>query len=188
MKILCVDDDLSTLTMISRSLERAFPEDEILSAPSGEEALEHLRKAEAEILITDLMMPGISGMDLLEQAKRECPDIEVIMITAYSSVASAVEATRKGARDYLPKPISVELLAEKVENLRELLISRREIEDYRYALRVIEEDVSRSARAYDLRLEELRGGMDQVREILGTELAAEEKVARIDKAVEAESR
>ncbi len=179
MKILCVDDDRTTLTLTTRSLERACPEDEILSATSGEEAVEILCSLPIDLLITDLVMPGISGIEVLEAAKRERPGTEVIMVTAYSSVESAVEAMVKGARDYLPKPINIDLLVEKVENLKEFLLSRQEIEDYRYAMAILEEDVSRTAAGVERRLVDLEAGLERVVVVLRSESSPAEKLAGV---------
>ena len=184
MKILCVDDDRTTLTLTTRSLERACPEDEIISASSGEEAVEILRTLPIDLLITDLVMPGISGIEVLEAAKSERPGTEVIMVTAYSSVESAVEAMAKGARDYLPKPINIDLLVEKVENLKEFLLSRQEIEDYRYAMAILEEDVSRTAAGVEKRLVELEEGLKLARELLRSENAPADKLAGVTEIVE----
>jgi two-component system, OmpR family, response regulator len=178
MKILCVDDERTTLTLTSRAIERACPEDQIITATSGEEAIEILKSMPIDLVITDLMMPGLSGIDVLEAAKRERPNTEVVMVTAYSSVESAVEAMQKGARDYLAKPINIDLLMEKVDNLKELLLSRQEIEDYRYAMAVLEEDVSRTAATTEKRLAEIQGVLESVRDHLDSDSDAETKVAR----------
>lgn len=180
MKILCVDDDRSTLTLTTRSLQRAFPEDELLAAGSGEEAVDLIRSKPVDLLITDLMMPGLSGLDVLEAAKRERLQTEVIMVTAYSSVESAVAAMQKGARDYLAKPIHVDLLVEKVANIKELMQSRREIEDYRYAMAVLEEDVTRTAVGVERRLAELQRRIESAQAEIRAEGSPDQRLARID--------
>ena len=180
MKILCVDDDRSTLTLTTRSLQRAFPEDELLAAGSGEEAVDLIRSKPVDLLITDLMMPGLSGLDVLEAAKRERLQTEVIMVTAYSSVESAVAAMQKGARDYLAKPIHVDLLVEKVANIKELMQSRREIEDYRYAMAVLEEDVTRTAVGVERRLAELERRIESAQAEIRAEGSPDQRLARID--------
>ncbi len=183
MKILCVDDERTTLTLTSRAIERACPEDQIITATSGEEAVEILESKPIDLVITDLMMPGLSGIDVLEVAKRERPSTEVIVVTAYSSVESAVEAMQKGARDYLAKPINIDLLLEKVDNLKELLLSRQEVEDYRYAMAILEEDVSRTAASMEKRLTELQSSLSRIREILDSEAEVAAKVELIDLAL-----
>lgn len=163
MKILCVDDDRGSLLLVRRTLEKAFPEDQVYAAASGEQAVELIQSQAIDLVITDLVMPGLSGIDVLVEAKRERAATEVIMVTAHSSVESAVLAMQKGARDYLAKPIHGELLIEKVANLRELLHSRRELEDYRYAMAVLEQDAVQSARSVEQRLAEREG---QLRSLL----------------------
>ncbi len=183
MKILCVDDERTTLMLTSRAIERACPEDQIITATSGEEAIEIVNTMPIDLVITDLMMPGLSGIDVLEAAKRERPSTEVVMVTAYSSVESAVEAMQKGARDYLPKPINIDLLMEKVDNLKELLLSRQEIEDYRYAMAVLEEDVSRTAAGTEKRLAETSAALELIREVLDSDDDSDTKVNRANQAL-----
>jgi len=180
MKVLCVDDDRGSLLLTRRVLERAFPDDEFYAAGSGEEAVKHLGSKAIDLVITDLVMPGLSGIDVLVEAKRERSETEVIMITAHSSVESAVIAMQKGARDYLAKPIHGELLVEKVGHLRELLHSRRELEDYRYAMAVLEKDATRAAAGSERRLERLQERMQMALAILEKRDApAEQRLERI---------
>jgi DNA-binding NtrC family response regulator len=180
MKILCVDDDRGSLLLTRTSLERAFPEDELLAASSGEAAVELLRSKAIDLVITDLVMPGLSGIDVLEEAKRERKQTEVIMVTAHSSVESAVLAMQKGARDYLAKPIHSDLLVEKVANLKELLHSRRELEDYRYAMAVLEEDSTRAAMGVERRVEHLQARLEAVQAIVERrEVPAEQSLERV---------
>ncbi|MCP4550125.1 MAG: response regulator [bacterium] len=183
MTILCVDDDRTTLKLISKSLEKAYPNEKILEAQSGEEAIEVLKSNPADILITDLIMPGMSGIDVLERVKRDRPQTEVIMMTAYTSVESAIESMQKGARDYLAKPISIELLTEKVENLRTLIQSQREVEDYRYAMDTISEDVSRSAQKTEEKLSRSGDALLQILEILDSPVEPNVKLKLIREAI-----
>lgn len=168
MRILCVDDDRATLTLISRSLAKAFPADEVLAALSGEEAMLKIEAVAVEIVVTDLVMPGISGIELLDRVKQDRPETEVIIITAFSSVETAVDAMQKGARDYLAKPISMDLLIEKLENLKEFMENRQEIEEYRFAMEAIEEDVARSTHKAREDFGEVRAVMLQIGEILAS--------------------
>jgi DNA-binding NtrC family response regulator len=179
MKILCVDDDRATLTLVTRTLEKACPSDEILAAPSGEKAVDMLRAQPIDLIVSDLIMPGISGMEVLEEAKQERPETEVIIVTAYSSVESAVKAMQKGARDYLPKPINTSMLIEKVENQRTLLLSRREIDNYHYAMSVIEEDISRTARSVERRVAALQNRLDRITELAAGEGDPQGKLEKI---------
>lgn len=180
MKILCVDDDRGSLLLVRRTLEKAFPEDKVFAAASGEQAVELIQSQAIDLVITDLVMPGLSGIEVLVEAKRERADTEVIMVTAHSSVESAVLAMQKGARDYLAKPIHGELLIEKVSNLRELLHSRRELEDYRYAMAVLEQDAAQSARGVEQRLAEREGQLRSLLAIVEKQALPEaQKLARL---------
>ena len=73
--------------------------------PTAEEGLEHLETIPAVLVITDLRMPGIGGIEFLRRLKDSWPDTEVVVMTAYGSIDTAVEAMRCGAYDYLAKPI-----------------------------------------------------------------------------------
>jgi DNA-binding NtrC family response regulator len=98
-----VEDDPSNL----ESLERLCAKEgyRVLTAPDARTALDMLRKQRAHIVVTDLMMPGLSGIDLLKAVKAVAPETEVIMMTAYGTVETAVEAMRAGAYDFVEKPL-----------------------------------------------------------------------------------
>jgi len=100
--VLIVDDDASNLASLVRIFERL--DLRVLPATSGKEALGQIRKTAVEVVLTDLMMPGMSGTELLENIKSISPDVEVIMMTAYGTIERAVEAMRKGAYDFVTKP------------------------------------------------------------------------------------
>src|SRR5580765_1518063 len=77
----------------------------VLTAGSGGEALDILRREPVSVLLTDLMMPGMSGMDLLRASKSVAPETETVLMTAYGTVENAVEAMKQGAYDFVTKPI-----------------------------------------------------------------------------------
>jgi len=111
-RVLVVDDELPVCKSVCKALER---EDySIETALSGEEAIERSRAGPYDVVITDLMMPGISGMELLEAIRKEAPGTRVIMITGYPSITSAVEALKNGAFDYIPKPFTPDELRSQV--------------------------------------------------------------------------
>jgi len=104
-KILVVDDDNE---MRDNIMEVLADEDfEIFSAEHGENALEQVKNNSFDLVLLDLLMPGISGMEVLPLIKRESPSTQVIMVTAFSTVDNAVEAMRKGADDYITKPFKI---------------------------------------------------------------------------------
>ena len=103
-RILVVDDELIVCESCQRILEEEGYEVEI--ALSGQEAFVKMKESPFEIVITDLKMPAIDGMDVLKHVRKEYPDTIVIMITGFSTVETAVEAMKLGAFDYIPKPFT----------------------------------------------------------------------------------
>lgn len=101
-KILVVDDELNMQLVLKAMLRREGYE--ILTASDGIEALAVLKGSQPAAVVTDLKMPRLDGMGLLEKIQEEYPDIPVIMITAHGTVSTAVEALKKGALDYITKP------------------------------------------------------------------------------------
>jgi two-component system response regulator PilR (NtrC family) len=102
MSILIVDDE-EVLQDVLSSLLRKEGYD-VLSARSGEEGLEVLAENDVDLVLLDLMLPGISGQDVLQKIRRSDPDTVVVVVTAYSSIEGAIEAMRSGAFHYIPKP------------------------------------------------------------------------------------
>ena len=101
--VLIVEDDRSNL----ESLERLFSREgyRIITANDAKTGLDLMRKQRTHVVVTDLMMPGLSGMDLLKAIKTISPETEVVMMTAYGTVETAVEAMRAGAYDFVEKPL-----------------------------------------------------------------------------------
>ena len=102
--ILLVDDDPSTVSMLQIMLEAQ--DYEVANAYDGQSALEQLQTRDFDLIITDLKMPRVSGIELLKQVKAHHPSVEVIMTTAYMTVDTAITAMKIGAYDYLTKPIA----------------------------------------------------------------------------------
>ncbi len=117
-RVLVVDDERSMREMLNIVLKREGYE--VVLADSGKAAVAALERGPFDLLISDIKMPDMSGVDVLRTAKRIDPDILGIMITAFASTESAIEAMRLGACDYLSKPFDIDLLKmkvrEKVEN------------------------------------------------------------------------
>ena len=101
-KLLIVDDDRANL----ESLERIFRREQIdvVTAPDGREALDVLRAQRISVTLTDVMMPGMSGLDLLRAARTVSPETQFILMTAYGTIEAAVEAMKDGAWDFVTKP------------------------------------------------------------------------------------
>jgi two-component system response regulator AtoC len=106
--ILVVDDDESLRRITQLQLEEAGYS--AITAADGDEALRRMEDDPPALLITDLKMPGISGMDLLKQVRQQYPHTAVVMVTAYGTVQTAVAAMKAGAYDYITKPIDYEEL------------------------------------------------------------------------------
>ncbi len=104
--ILVVDDEVNIRNALVTMIEKKGHH--VCGVGSGEEALERLEDAKADLVITDLKMPGIGGMAFLRRLKDRWPETEVVVMTAYGSIDTAVEAMRLGAYDYLSKPIDRE--------------------------------------------------------------------------------
>lgn len=131
--ILVVDDEEANRL----ALERIFAREgyTVRTAPDGRVALESLRDGAVGVVLTDLKMPGISGLELLRVARQVSPETQVIVVTAYGSVETAVEAMREGAYDFVTKPLrkdavvhSVRKAHEKYELVRENSRLRAQIE------------------------------------------------------------
>ena len=123
LRLLVIDDESQNLGLIESALEQQGLE--ILTASNPEVGLALFNEKRPEIVLLDLVMPKISGMDLLEQIIANDPGAEVILMTGYYSAESAVEAIRKGAADYLTKPLDVGALRDRVFKLVNEHRSRR---------------------------------------------------------------
>ena len=120
-KVLVVDDE----AIVRESLRDWLGDvgHQVLTAASGPQALEIIQKEKPGVLITDLVMPGMDGIELMKKARELLPGIEVIIITAYGSIPTAINAIREGAYDYIEKPFCperAELLIEKMMEHRRL--------------------------------------------------------------------
>jgi two-component system NtrC family response regulator len=104
--ILIVDDEKNYLLVLSAVLEEEGYE--VLTTASSQEALEILKASDVDLVLTDMKMPGLDGIELLEQIKNRDPELPVIMMTAHGTVDKAVEAMQKGAYSYILKPFDNE--------------------------------------------------------------------------------
>lgn len=132
-RILIVDDETEHL----RSLQRLFEREgaSVVTAPSGELALDRLREAPSDVILTDLMMPGISGQALIVGARAIRPNIDVVVMTAYATIENAVEAMRAGAYDFVQKPFKTSVVLRAIERVLERQSLARENIQLRRELR-----------------------------------------------------
>jgi DNA-binding NtrC family response regulator len=117
ISLLVIDDNPGSVELLSSAV--AQPGLEILSASDPEAGLNLFRTRRPQIVLTDLIMPRMSGMEVLERIMEVDPATDVILMSAHYSTESAVEAVKKGASDYLNKPVSIESLRERVARLVE---------------------------------------------------------------------
>ena len=112
--LLIVDDERKMAVVLETAFEQAGYQ--VTIASSGEDALAKFRENPVPLVLTDLKMPDISGIDVLEAVKKLSPDTEIILMTAYATAQTAVEAMKKGAYDYVLKPFEPEQLFRKIEH------------------------------------------------------------------------
>ena len=112
LTLLIIDDNQGSLDLLSTAL--AQPGLEILTASNPEEGIDLFCARHPQIVLTDLVMPNLSGTEVLERIMEIDPATDVILMTAHYSTESAVEAIRKGASDYLNKPVSIGALRERI--------------------------------------------------------------------------
>ena len=113
MKMMLVDDEERFLFTTKKLISRKGYE--IVTASSGAEALEELGSSNIHVVILDVKMPGMDGMETLKAIKKKYPLVEVIMLTGHGTVESAVDGLKSGATDYLMKPTDVNELIKKAE-------------------------------------------------------------------------
>jgi len=115
LKILAIDDEVQNLELLKDALSNAGVE--VLTATDPKIGLEMFKRVRPQIVLLDLMMPGIRGFEVLECILAEDPGAQVILMTAHYSTESAVEAIQKGACDYLNKPLNLENLRRRISGL-----------------------------------------------------------------------
>lgn len=117
LKIIIAEDEDITRKHLLRALKAEGYE--AVGSKDGIEALTQINQEHFDVLITDVRMPGMNGIELLERVKEKYPSVEVLVITGYGSIDAAVEAMKKGAYEYIAKPFNLDELIIKVKNLHE---------------------------------------------------------------------
>lgn len=123
-KMLIVEDEKTALKNLEHVMKREGYE--VTGTLSGPNALQLLEKNEYDVVLTDLKMEKVDGVEVLEKSKQLYPDAEVIMITAYASIPSAVETMKKGAYDYIAKPFNLDDVRKAVRSALEKVALRKE--------------------------------------------------------------
>jgi two-component system OmpR family response regulator len=176
LKVLVVDDDEVTRKLLYKRLSRA--EYEVEMASDGTEAIRLIAREFFDVILTDLMMPGgVDGIGVLESAKEANLKSEVILITAHGSIDSAILAMRKGAADYLQKPINIDelfLRLEKIQSLKRLL---KNANDLREAMDVTEQASSQTIQNLEMTVADLEKRLATIHSILtDTNQMAEDRI------------
>jgi DNA-binding NtrC family response regulator len=131
-RILVVDDDESLRWVTQAQLQQSGYQ--VDAAANGKEALARIQETPPDLVIADLMMPGMSGVELLRNIRADYPEIIVILVTAFGTVENAVEAMKAGAYDYITKPVNMEELRLVVDRGLEHLDLRQEVRNLRSSL------------------------------------------------------
>jgi len=131
-KVLVVDDDSLMKDFLKEALGRSDYSVDLAS--TGEEALEKIKDKDYDVILSDIRMPSMGGMELLEATKEYLPDAEVIMMTAYGTVENAVEAMKLGAFDYVMKPFSADAIEMKLKRAFEQMRLKKENKNLHQAL------------------------------------------------------
>ncbi len=111
MRLMLVDDEERFLSTTKKLLAKKGYD--VLTATGGAQALEILKQKNIHVVILDVKMPGMDGIETLKEIKRQFPLVEVIMLTGHATVESAIDGLKSGATDYLMKPIEVDDLLQK---------------------------------------------------------------------------
>ncbi len=179
LKILVVDDDPVTRTLLTKRLIREGHTVE--SAKDGRVAIEKLSQKFHDVVLTDLMMPGgVDGIGVLEEAKRINIKTEVVLITAHASVDNAIEAMKKGATDYLQKPINFDELFLRLDRISNLKMLVKNASDLREAMDVTEKTSAETIQDLVMRVAELSGRLSVIRATLQrADLAPESRIQQV---------
>ncbi|GIP24251.1 response regulator [Paenibacillus sp. J22TS3] len=147
MNILIADDERAIREGIKRTIEQMCPEDNVHLAASTMEAVQIMGSQRIDIVLTDILMPGMNGLEFMKISKHRYPLVKWVVISAHSEFSFAQEAVRLGARDYLLKPIGKKRLIELIESLKQEIWQEservREAEKLRRNLKLLHEGVFR---------------------------------------------
>lgn len=181
MSILVADDDPIIRKLFQSRLTNAGYE--VTVAVDGVEAARMLDAGSFDVVITDLVMPGdIGGLELLNLTKEKSVDIEVIVITAHSSVNTAVDAMKKGAVDYLEKPVNFDELFLRLEKIAEVKSLMKNAGDLREAMSVTERSASQTIQDLEIISASQQHLLDQLEEILTNH--QEDEAVRVEQALQ----
>lgn len=135
-KVLLVDDEVDFIDSLSNRLEvRGLT---VSTSSGGAEALDLLHEQKFDVVVLDLSMPGMDGLEVLKKMKAEAPDTEIIMLSGHGSIKASTEAIKLGAEDFLEKPLDLGTLLEKIDEAKDkriLLLQERSKEQIKDILK-----------------------------------------------------
>ncbi len=177
LKVLVVDDDPVTRSLLTKRLTK--DDYQVETAASGVDAVRMISHAYYDVILTDLMMPGgVDGIGVLETAKENNLKTEVILITAHGSIDNAIVAMKKGANDYLQKPINMDeliLRLAKIQNLKHLM---KNASDLRIAMEATEQVSGETIQNLEMTVADLEQRLAAMRATLERkDLSAQERIA-----------
>jgi two-component system, NtrC family, sensor kinase len=143
-KILLIDDEEANVRVLAMSL-RSDGHD-VVTALSGEEGLEVFLREVPELVLTDIKMPGMDGIEVLQRIKERRPEAEVIIITGHGDIDNAIEALKFGASDFISKPIRDEALTVAIQRAQEKLVIKRQLREYTENLELKVREATREVR------------------------------------------
>ena len=132
-KLLIVDDERRMCIVLKTAFENSNYL--VTTANSGESALAAMSVETFDVIISDVKMPGISGLELLQKTMEKCPETRVLLMTAYADTQTAVDAMKNGAYDYIIKPFNIDELRHKVANILENRSLRKENQELKQKLK-----------------------------------------------------
>ena len=181
LKILIVEDDPVTKKLLEKKLIKEVYE--IECANNGSKAIDLLSENIYDVVLTDLILPGnIDGIEVLEYSKSKREKTEVILITAYASVESAVRTMKKGAADYLTKPINIDELLIRLAKISAMKSLAKNVDELREAMDVTEKTASQTIHELEFMISDLQHTFSSIKNVLGDEAMNEQK--RIEKALD----
>lgn len=178
--LLIVDDDAEYRATVARRFSRRGYR--VQEAPDGETALELAARRQYQVAVVDLVMPGLSGLELLQKLKAGSPDCEVVLLTGQGTIETAVEAMKRGAHDFLTKPFplaELEMIVQKAYEQRQLRKENRQLKAVLERSQPQSEMIGRSNAMKEVfRLIERAGPTDKAILIQGESGTGKELVAR----------
>lgn len=128
-KVLLVDDEVDFLNALAERMRNRGME--VATSASGVEALQQVEKEPYDVIILDLLMPGIDGLEALKILKAKRPELQVILLTGHATIEKGIEAMKLGAMDFLEKPADLNQLTEKIKKAqaKKMLIVEKQTEE-----------------------------------------------------------